>query len=29
MVDYIVEKSRRPIKVSQIQIGDIISLTVG
>jgi hypothetical protein len=29
MVDYIVEKSRRPIEVSQIQIGDIISLTVG
>ena len=29
MVDYIVEKSRRPIKVSKIQIGDIVSLTVG
>ena len=29
MVDYIVEKSRRPIKVSKIQIGDILSLTVG
>ena len=29
MVYYIVKNTKRPIKVSQIQIGDIISLTVG
>ena len=29
MVDYIVKNSKIPIKVYQIQIGDIVSLTVG